>query len=110
MASIENKTGHDFWQRHVAQWQASGLSQVNYCRQQALHTHQLSYWKRKFLIDCEPVDTERKATGFTRVQVAAPIAMPSSPSLSLCFRDGTQLIGISQNNMALIQQLIEVLR
>jgi len=28
----------------------------------------------------------------------------------LCFRDGTQLTGIAQNNMDLIKQLIEVLR
>jgi hypothetical protein len=87
------------------QWQASGLSQASYCRQQALHTHQFSYWKRKFLADREPVDPEPKA-GFARVQVATL----SSPGLSLSFRDGTRLTGIAQNNMALIKQLIEVLR
>jgi hypothetical protein len=109
MTSIENNTHHDFWQLHIAQWQASGLSQASYCRQQALLTHQFSYWKRKFLVEREPVDPERKA-GFARVQVAAHVATPSSPGLSLCFRDGTQLTGIAQNNMALIIQLIEVLR
>lgn len=111
MTSSENNTVHDFWQHHIAQWQAAGLSQANYCREHSLHAHQFSYWKRKFLMDTEPVAPEPK-TGFTRVQVAAPVAMPmsSAPVLSLCFRDGTQLTGISQNNMALIKQLIEVLR
>ena len=109
MTSTENNTAYDFWHLHIMQWQASGLSQASYCRQQALHTHQFSYWKRKFLADREPVDPEPKA-GFARVQVAADVATLSSPGLSLSFRDGTRLTGIAQNNMALIKQLIEVLR
>jgi hypothetical protein len=109
MASIENNTAHDFWKLHFEQWQASGLSQASYCREHSLHAHQLSYWKRKFLSSSKPVEPEPK-TGFARVQVATPVAMSSSQGLSLCFRDGTQLTGIAQNNMALIKQLIEVLR
>ena len=109
MTSTENTTAHDFWHLHIMQWQASGLSQASYCRQQALHTHQFSYWKCKLLADREPVDPEPKA-GFARVQVAADVATLSSPGLSLSFRDGTRLTGIAQNNMALIKQLIEVLR
>jgi hypothetical protein len=105
MTSTENNTAHDFWHLHSMQWQASGLSQASYCRQQALLTHQFSYWKRKFLADRELVDPEPKA-GFARVQVATL----SSPGLSLSFRDGTRLTGLAQNNMALIKQLIEVLR
>jgi hypothetical protein len=109
MTSTENNSAHDFWHLHIMQWQASGLSQASYCRQQALLTHQFSYWKRKFLADREPVDPEPKA-GFARVQVAEHVATLSSPGLSLSFRDGTRLTGIAQNNMALIKQLIEVLR
>ena len=109
MTSTENNTAHDLWQQHIAQWQASGLSQASYCRQQELLKHQFRYWKRKFLADLEPAAPEPKS-GFARVQVAVPIATPVSPGLSLCFRDGTQLTGITQNNMALIKQLIEVLR
>ena len=109
MTSTENNSAHDFSHLHIMQWQASGLSQASYCRQQALHTHQFSYWKRKFLTDRELVDPEPKA-GFARVQVATQLATLSSPGLSLCFRDGTRLTGIAQNNMALIKQLIEVLR
>ena len=109
MTSIENNTAHDFWQLHIGQWQASGLSQASYCREHSLHAHQLSYWKRKFLSDSKPVVPEPK-TGFARVQVAAHVVPLSSPGLSLCFRDGAQLTGITQNNMDLIKQLIEVLR
>ena len=109
MTAVENTTTHDFWQLHIAQWQASGLSQASYCRQQTLHTHQFSYWKGKILSDGKPVPSESK-TGFARVQVATHIAMPAASGLSLCFRDGTQLTGVTQDNLALAQQLIEALR
>jgi hypothetical protein len=108
MTSTENKTDHDFWQQHIAQWQASGLSQARYCRQQALIAHQFTYWKRKFLANGHEASASK--TGFARVQVAAYVEAPASPSLSLCFRDGTQLTGIAPHNLALIQHLIEVLR
>lgn len=109
MTSTENNTSHDFWQHHIAQWQAAGLSQAGYCRKHSLHSHQFSYWKRKFLTKSKPVDPEPK-TGFARVQVATPVTMSSAPGLSLCFRDGIQLTGITQTNLVLIKQLIEVLR
>jgi hypothetical protein len=111
MTSAEIDTDHDFWQLHIRQWQASGLSQASYCRQQSLVKHKFRYWKRKFLTDHEPTELEPKAkAGFTRVQVAAHVAAPVPPGLSLYFRDGTQLTGIAQHNLALIKQLIEVLR
>src|SRR5512143_3870284 len=36
-----------FWQGHLVQWQASGLSQVAYCRQQGLKVAQFGYWKKR---------------------------------------------------------------
>jgi hypothetical protein len=109
MTAIENTTTHDFWQLHIAQWQASGLSQASYCRQHTLHTHQFSYWKGKVLSDRKPVKPDHTA-GFARVQVATHVALPASSGLSLYFRDGAQLTGITQDNLALTKQLIEVLR
>ena len=109
MASIEKTHNHDFWKLHLAQWQDSGLSQASYCRQQVLHPPQFSYWKRKLLVTCNPVELNPGA-GFARVQVAADSITPSSSGLSVCFPDGIQLRGITQHNMALIKQLIEVLR
>jgi len=109
MASIDSKTDHDFWLNHITQWQASELSQVSYCRQQALHAQQFSYWKCKFLAKGEPVAPEPK-TGFARVQVSAPIAKPSVLGLSLYFRDDIHVTGITQDNLPLVKQLLEVLR
>jgi len=58
---------------------------------------------------CNP-DELNPGTGFARVQVAVDSITPSSSGLSVCFPDGIQLRGITQGNMALIKQLIEVLR
>ena len=36
-----------YWQRHVRAQQESGLSRAEYCRQQNLSYHALTYWQRK---------------------------------------------------------------
>jgi hypothetical protein len=109
MASINTNADNTIWQHHITQWQTSGLSQAAYCRQQALRPRQFRYWKDKFLFGSEPVEPKPQS-GFARVQVAPSIATPPSPCLSLCFPGGIEVTGISQDNMALIKQLIEVLR
>lgn len=37
-----------FWKQHIEDWQASDLSQVEYCRQHRLIVHRFTYWKQKF--------------------------------------------------------------
>ena len=36
-----DQTKHQFWQRHVKQFLASGLKQVQYCKQHGLSVHQV---------------------------------------------------------------------
>jgi len=109
MTSTNSNTGDDFWRQHVAQWQASGLSQAGYCRHHELTAHQFSYWKCKSLTMSETVGP-KLASGFTRVQVVAKPLATSDQKLSLFFRGGIQVTGITPDNMALLKQLIEVLR
>jgi len=109
MTSTNSNTGDDFWRQHIAQWQASGLSQAGYCRQHELTAHQFSYWKCKLLTMNEPV-VPKPASGFARVQMVAQIPATSAQELTLLFQDGIQVTGITQDNMALLKQLIEVLR
>ena len=35
------------WQERIYDWQQTGLSQIEWCKQHQLTVHQLSYWKRK---------------------------------------------------------------
>ncbi len=58
-----------FWQGHLVQWQASGLSQVTYCRQQGLKMAQFGYWKKRLLAGQTPDTTP--AAGFIGLQRAS---------------------------------------
>jgi hypothetical protein len=109
MATIESNADNVFWQDHIAQWQASGLSQAGYCRQQEICAHKFSYWKRQLQAPSKSV-THEPIAGFARVQVDSHRQAGSGLGLSLHFNDGTQLTGITQANVCLIKQLLEVLR
>jgi hypothetical protein len=50
------------------------------------------------------------ATGFALVQVDTAVEASSFQGLSMRFNDGTQLTGITGNNVGLVKQLLEVLR
>lgn len=45
MASNESKRG--YWERHFADWQASGLTRREYCRREGLAQSTFDYWRRK---------------------------------------------------------------
>jgi len=40
---------HTYWKHHIQSWRETGLSQIEYCRQNNLKHHQLVYWKKRFL-------------------------------------------------------------
>jgi hypothetical protein len=44
----ENTEKRRYWREHLDAWQASGLTQVAYCRQLGLSRFQFQYWKRRF--------------------------------------------------------------
>jgi hypothetical protein len=47
------------WNTHITSWQASRLSQTEYCRRHELKFHQFVYWRRKFF----PKPTVPRQTG-----------------------------------------------
>lgn len=36
-----------YWQKHLSNWQQSGLTQKEYCTQHALKLANLSYWRKR---------------------------------------------------------------
>ncbi len=38
-----------FWKKQIKNWQESGLTQTEYCKQHDLSQHNLTYWKRRFV-------------------------------------------------------------
>jgi hypothetical protein len=37
----------EYWNSHIEAWKKSGLSQVDYCRENNLSRHRFTYWKCK---------------------------------------------------------------
>lgn len=88
-------TKAEIWQQHINAWQASGLSQVDFCRQQNIKQHNLQYW-RKRLILCEdnvstfvPVTFKRPVPVrlILSTQVSVELPSESLPDVLLALRD-----------------------
>ena len=58
------------WEKHIAQWSASALSQVEYCRKNRIGLKAFQYWKRK-----------SKRSGSAPALVEVPLCKPSSISI-----------------------------
>src|SRR5512144_1011071 len=59
-----------YWQAHLTQWQASGLTQVAYCRQHGGNRDQFGYWKKR-LLSARSAGTAAEGADFIAVQWAA---------------------------------------
>jgi hypothetical protein len=45
--NLSRSSKQRFWEQHIAQWNVSGLSQVEYCRSNKIGLKSFQYWKRK---------------------------------------------------------------
>lgn len=57
-----------FWQEHIAEWRASGLSQRVYCHRQKIALAAFGYWRRKLKLQIGKSDKPR----FYPLAVAGP--------------------------------------
>jgi hypothetical protein len=61
-----------YWKTRITNWQASRLSQTEYCRRHELKFHQFVYWRRKF--------APKAATPICLIQVpTAAVARAAGP-------------------------------
>jgi hypothetical protein len=60
--------GKEYWQEQMDAWQASGLSQSRYCRENNLSMSTFNCWKRK-LIGLDPKPKESK---FVPLKISQP--------------------------------------
>lgn len=44
---LSNTAKQQFWNNHIEEWTASGLTQVEYCRLHGISIKSFEYWKRK---------------------------------------------------------------
>lgn len=66
MSAPTNPSKEQFWQEHFTTWEASGLSQAEYCKQHDLKYANFTYWRtrnnkkrRKFMPLTAPVVADR---------------------------------------------------
>lgn len=108
----------EFWKQHALQWQASSLSQQQYCQQNNLKPHSLSYHKCKLLNNknkaLEPTSTDSQKTatpsplsGF--IHLSPPQYSLATEPLILHFKSGLSLSGVAQHNIDFVKQLTQVL-
>ena len=43
----KNRVRKEFWRAHIESWKKSGLSQIDYCKENNLSRHRFTYWKGK---------------------------------------------------------------
>ena len=90
-----------YWQKQVADWQASGHSQKTFCEANDLNFHRFGYWRRKLL---HQEDTRReKDSGFVPVTLHS---QPPPTALSIQLPNGLVLQGIGLENLELVCQLL----
>jgi len=106
MNSYQN---HAAMQDHIAQWQASSLSQTEYCKEHGIKPHTLSYYKKKFSISAKP------SSQLVPVQLLADESVSANGIsgyhlLRLTHANGFSLDINPQADMASLKPLLELLR
>ena len=93
-----------FWQRHLIQWQGSGLSKAAYSQQHSLVYHQMVYWSGTASKD--RADSHTAPGDFIPVTVTGE---SDNSVLSLHLPNGIAIEGIDERSVALVGKLIEQL-
>ena len=67
---MNNKERAAHWQKNINQWQGSGLSGAQFCKQHELDLSQFYYWKSKSTTRAsKPALDQKPPTGFATVVV-----------------------------------------
>jgi len=106
---------HATMQGHIAQWQASDLTQAAYCKEHGIKAHIFSYYKKKFSSDSAAVKHANQLIPVKLVANDAPLgsnlsSTSSSGVLRLTHANGFSLEINSYTDMASLKPLLEVLR
>lgn len=104
------RIGKSGWKQHMSDWQASGLTQAAYCREQGLNERYFSQWKKKLLNSREEDMQSMTGAGFVPVEVlpaesdkTISIELPNGIRISIpATLPSEQLLVILQKVMSLL--------
>lgn len=113
---------HARWREHLGAWEASGLSQAAFCREQDLSVYQFRWWRRQFTkmdsakrFDTAPLTVAPATAAFAPVRIVpSPEDQSQWPSLShsgswrseWVFTNGARLRLASVPEIVLLKQLL----
>ena len=94
MTDNERETLRDTWKQHLETWKQSGQSQVDYCREQGLKSHQMTYWKNRFIKSMQPPKLiPVKLPGLARDRFAAVVVtLPDGVRLEVPCEQAVELL------------------
>ena len=102
----QHEQKRSYWKQHIDSWQETGLTQVEYCRQNNLKHHQLVYWKKRFL----KTETDVSFVPIKLEDLLDIPAAPQSASLSLVINNHFKIEIRPGFDVQLLRPLIFALR
>ena len=106
MTSHERAT---YWQQHIEQHVASGLSGTQYCQQAQLTYHCFIYWRRKLMTVIED-DKPQAINAFVAVRPQIPPRAVNadfdSGNLQLALPNGLIIRNIQDDNLHTVRSLL----
>ena len=108
--SLGGLSKRDYWEKHLAQWQKSGLSQSEYRAEHGLSQHVFSYWKEKLKSADNPATLVPVSIQPDSLQTQPHGQTESASGLSLHFLGGIRL-DIDENfNPDTLRRVMSVFR
>jgi len=98
-ASSDART--QYWKQQIDAWQASDQSQQAFCKANDLNYPRFGYWLRKFRDQGAVSEAPRHLSRLVPV-----VASPKGSHLSVHLPNGIELRGVTEQNLALVEQLL----
>ena len=97
--TISVTTRTQYWQHHVDNFQNSGLSRAQYCRDHELSYHVFKYWLTKLTDDVVP-------SKLVPVTLSSQANKQSGPGLAIRLPNGVHVSGIDNHSVDLVSRLL----
>jgi hypothetical protein len=102
---LKSAQKYRFWQEHLERWRQSGLSQIEYCRQNGIKPRRWNYWKKNLTRKSNEANIS-----FVPVQLSSSLPVPINRSnLNLFTSNGYKVeVGIGFDPATLKQLILTV--
>lgn len=99
-AGMNKKRNHArwaIWQKRIEAWQASGLMQSEFCREQGIAPRHFSLWKRKL----ETTQTDTIENGFVEIPASTTKLSTAALETTLRINIGKFVVNVGSNEIVI---------